>query len=247
MQIRAAKSHHNLHCTEDNGPLSQSLLSLMSKGEQMPDVADLLSPIESRSCEFEQRGPPEAATLEVHAPERYIPPMSRQHSPGQVLAANYPSAEPRNVEHPAVQLRKQISMAQLEARLGDCNSMAVSDMLFLGTDDTNNMLAADQQQEMAKRRQSRFRLGLDFQLDEPFHRSSRYLYDVPNSPSSNGAQSTISRALQWSHRISQNSNRKLRRTNSSLVDQHTIYDIYEESIWHTARTPAASVNDGVAK
>ncbi|KAJ2250937.1 hypothetical protein H4S00_003506 [Coemansia sp. D1744] len=248
MQIRAAKSHHNLHCTEDNWQLSQSLLSLMSKGEQMPGVADLLSPIESRSCEFEQEGPPEEATLEAHAPESSIPPISRQHSQGQLLAANYPSVEPRSVEHPAVQLRKQISMAQLEARLSNCNSMVVSDMLFLGTDDTDsNMLAADQQQGTAKRRQSRFRLGLDFQLDEPFYRSSRYLYDVPNSPSSNGAQSTISRALQWSHRISQNSNRKLRRTNSSLVDQHTIYDIYEESIWHTARTPAASVNDGVAK
>ncbi|KAJ2478612.1 hypothetical protein IWW56_003611 [Coemansia sp. RSA 2131] len=248
MQIRAAKSHHNLTCTEDNGPLSQSLLSLMSKGEQMPDVADLLSPIESRSCEFEQ-GPSEAATLAAHAPESSIPPpMPGQHSPGQLLADNYPSAEPHNVEHPAVQLRKQISMAQLEARLNNRNSMVVSDMLFLGTDESdNNTLAADQQQGMAKRRQSRFRLGLDFQLDEPSHRSSRYLYDVPNSSSSNGMQSTISRALQWSHRISQNSNRKLRRTNSSLIDQHKIYDIYEESIWHTAHTPAASADDGVAK
>ncbi|KAJ1940667.1 hypothetical protein EC988_006968, partial [Linderina pennispora] len=49
-------------------------------------------------------------------------------------------------------------------------------------------------------------------LQEHAKRASRYLYDVPN--------------IQQPRRIS--------RASRSLLDQHKIYDIYEESLWHSA-------------
>ncbi|KAJ2355284.1 hypothetical protein GGF43_002776 [Coemansia sp. RSA 2618] len=246
LQARGAKSHHNLHCVEDDGSLSQSLLSLFNKGEQMPDVADLLSPIESRSREFEAAMPPKSATLVPYKPEYGVPPPAPgNHAQGQMFTSNASSADVRNVGRPAVLLRKQMSMAQMEARLSNRNSMIVSDMFFPGADelDSGSLATCDDQAQQqnikAKRRQSRFQLDLDFQFDRPSRPTSRYLYDVPSSPSSSGMQSTISRALKWSHRISQNS--QLRRS-SSHIDQHKIYDIYEESIWHTTHTstPTAS-------
>ncbi|KAJ1804079.1 hypothetical protein LPJ75_005690, partial [Coemansia sp. RSA 2598] len=48
-QLRAAKSHHNLQAPEDNGVLSQSMLSMASKVEPLLDVVDLLMPIECGS------------------------------------------------------------------------------------------------------------------------------------------------------------------------------------------------------
>ncbi|KAJ2738094.1 hypothetical protein H4R23_001389 [Coemansia sp. Cherry 401B] len=245
LQARAAKSHHNLSCPEDNGPLSQSLLSLMSKSEQMPEVADLLSPIENCSYESDMGKSSTAATLVSHAPERALPPPMpalRQRSP------DISSIENGDADRPVVQLRKQMSMAQIETRLSNRNSMIVSDMLFPGGDGfcSNTLPTRQQSQERTKRRQSRFQLDLDFQLDKNSRRVSRYLYDVPSSSASNGMQSTISRALQWSQRISQSSHRQLHRTSSSIIDQHKIYDIYEESIWHTAQTPVDTAASGTA-
>ncbi|KAJ2822159.1 hypothetical protein GGI24_004022, partial [Coemansia furcata] len=66
------------------------------------------------------------------------------------------------------------------------------------------------------------------------HRTSRYLYDVPTNPSSGGVQGTLSKAFSWSQRIGQGSSKRPNRTSSLAIDQHKIYDIYEESIWHNS-------------
>ncbi|KAJ2454562.1 hypothetical protein EV183_001433 [Coemansia sp. RSA 2336] len=240
MQPRAAKSHHNLCYAEDTGALSQSLLSLMSKGERMPEVADLLSPIASQSYESDIDQSSIKVTMQPQPS-----PMSTYSNSIRSLKTTGASSY-KSPERPPVLLRKQMSMAQMEDRLNNRNSMVVSDMFFSGAvDDTEakgRTFPASMALEQAKvkRRQSRFQLDLDFQLDKSSRRTSRFLYDVPSSSPATGMQSTLARALQWSHRISQNGHRPLKRTNSSLVDQHKIYEIYEESIWHSTETPESS-------
>ncbi|KAJ2632538.1 hypothetical protein H4R22_001180 [Coemansia sp. RSA 1290] len=248
MQPRAAKSHHNLCYIEDTGALSQSLLSLMSKGERMPEVADLLSPIASQSYESDI----DQSSIKATVQSQVLEPMEPQPSPMSTYSNSIRSLKTtdassyKSPERPPVLLRKQMSMAQMEDRLNNRNSMVISDMYFSGAVDDNGVkgrtLPASMVPEQAKvkRRQSRFQLDLDFQLDKSSRRTSRFLYDVPSSSPTTGMQSTLARALQWSHRISHNGHRPLKRASSSIVDQHKIYEIYEESIWHSTETPESS-------
>ncbi|KAJ2846636.1 hypothetical protein GGI22_006193, partial [Coemansia erecta] len=68
-------------------------------------------------------------------------------------------------------------------------------------------------------------------------RTSRYLYNVPSGPFRSSIPGPLAKALQWPQRIGNGAPRRLRRTRSSVIDQHKIYDIYEEAIWHSSRTP----------
>ncbi|KAJ2851389.1 hypothetical protein IWW36_001156 [Coemansia brasiliensis] len=245
MQLRAAKSHHNLCYIEDTGALSQSLLSLMSKGERMPEVADLLSPIANQSYESDM----DRSSIKLMVQPQVSEPVVPQPSPMSTHSCSIKS--PKNTiasspERPPVLLRKQMSMAQMEDRLSNRNSMVVSDMFFSRATEDDDAKSRTlptsiiSGQGKVKRRQSRFQLDLDFHLDKGSHRTSRFLYDVPSSSSATGMQSTLTRALQWSQRISQNGHRQLKRTSSSIIDQHKIYEIYEESIWHSTETPVST-------
>ncbi|KAJ2162912.1 hypothetical protein GGF46_000295 [Coemansia sp. RSA 552] len=255
-QPRAAQSHYNLHCVDDNAPLSESFLSLVYKGEQMSEIAHLMSPIASGSFESDMAKSSGTITLVSHTHENDVPPLPRgrgdQRPPARDNNAEpiTPSSSQGGV--PFVKLRKQMSMAQMEARYNNRNSMVVSDMLFpleIG-DSSNGAPSVDDQQppSEAKRRQSRFDLDFDFPLDLNIRPNSRYLYDVPNAPmgSSEGSGRASSKALQSSHRLSQSVPVQLRRTRSSIINHHKIYDIYEESIWHIAHTatPVTSQPDG---
>ncbi|PIA13398.1 hypothetical protein COEREDRAFT_89601 [Coemansia reversa NRRL 1564] len=251
---RGAKSHHHLPCVSDNAPLSQSLVSLANKGEQMSEVADLLSPIESGSYESDMEQSSEAITLVSHAHEHAVlRPKTSHHHQGPQTRHNVSATSHYNEDVPATQLRKQISMAQIESRYNNRNSMVVSDMLFSSTcefggegfDAENPHLQLQPQAQKYRpqtrnHRQSCYQLDVDFNFDRSTNRASRYLYDVPCCSSVNGMQSTISKALQWPHRISQSAPKQLHRTRSSIIDQYKIYDIYEESIWHKTQTPSSS-------
>ncbi|KAJ2802429.1 hypothetical protein H4R20_003284 [Coemansia guatemalensis] len=251
---RAAKSHHHLPCVGDNAPLSQSLLSLANKGEQMSEVADLLSPIESGSYESDMEKSSGAITLVSHNHEQAASQPKKSHGRQRPQSRSNVSATSNcNGSVPATQLRKQMSMAQIESRYNNRNSMVVSDMLFPSTHvfggegfDVKNPHLQSQPQAQQHRpqtrnnRQSCYQLDVDLNFDKSTRRASRYLYDVPGGSSGNGVQSTISKALQWPHRVSQSAPKQLHRTRSSIIDQYKIYDIYEESIWHKTQTPTSS-------
>ncbi|KAJ2615397.1 hypothetical protein H4S08_001248 [Coemansia sp. RSA 1365] len=131
---RGAKSHHHLPCVSDNAPLSQSLVSLANKGEQMSEVADLLSPIESGSYESDMEQSLEAITLvsQIHE-NAVLRPKTSHHQQEPQSRHNVSATSHYNDDVPATQIRKQISMAQIESRYNNRNSMVVSDMLFPST------------------------------------------------------------------------------------------------------------------
>ncbi|KAJ2082896.1 hypothetical protein H4R24_001226 [Coemansia sp. RSA 988] len=251
---RAARSQHHLPCVSDNTPLSESLLSLANKGEQMSEVADLLSPIESGSYESDMERSSGVITLVSHNHEPGVSqPETPQCHQRQQTCSNVPTTSSCNGGVPATQLRKQMSMAHIESKYNNRNSMVVSDMLFSSTNafggedfDSKNPHLQFQPQARQHRPQTKnsrlscYRLDVDLNFDKSASRASRYLYDVPGCSSGNGVQSTISKALQWPHRVSQSAPKQLHRTRSSIIDQYKIYDIYEESIWHKAQTPASS-------
>ncbi|KAJ1736182.1 hypothetical protein LPJ61_000141 [Coemansia biformis] len=129
-------------------------------------------------------------------------------------------------------------MVQMGIRNNSRNSMVVGDMLFPGIGSNDRGLALPAEKK-ALPKSTRYTMDAELAADIGTRRESRYLYDVPGSSLGGSVHGTISRALQWSQRISHGPPRQLHRTRSSIVDQHKIYDIYEESIWHTARTPIA--------
>ncbi|KAJ2705651.1 hypothetical protein FB645_002246 [Coemansia sp. IMI 203386] len=136
---------------------------------------------------------------------------------------------------PALMPRKQISMAELEARCRNRNSMLVSGTLLPAiSPEVSNELS----------RHSRFqRDEADVQLDKRLRRASRYLYDVPSGGSlGNGMQGTLSKAFNWPQRIGRSSSKRAEKTKSTVIDQYKIYDIYEESIWHSTHTAGAGID-----
>ncbi|KAJ2787559.1 hypothetical protein GGI15_000639 [Coemansia interrupta] len=237
-QLRAARSHHNLQNPEDCGVLSQSMLSMASKIEPMPDVADLLSPIECDSYEYvaEEDKPTGIITLVSHHTneEPLSPPASAfpmQSAPETSVASN---GVRTRVAGPIP--RKQMSMAQLEARCINRNSMLVSGTLLPAV----HMAAADDLAQQSRNTRD----PLDIQLDKRLRRASRYLYDVPGSGplgSGGGVQETLSKALNWPQRLGRTASKRDTRTNSTVIDQYKIYDIYEESIWHSTHAAGSGV------
>ncbi|KAJ1813165.1 hypothetical protein LPJ75_003309, partial [Coemansia sp. RSA 2598] len=80
-------------------------------------------------------------------------------------------------------------------------------------------------------------------LEKRLRRASRYLYDVPNGGSvGNGMQGTLSKAFHWPQRIGRSTSRRAEKTKSTVIDQYKIYDIYEESIWHSTHTAGAGID-----
>ncbi|KAJ2712316.1 hypothetical protein H4R19_002817 [Coemansia spiralis] len=274
LHARAAQSHHHLPYAKDSGPLSQSLMSLTSRGEQVSDMAELLTPIEYESCEFGCTHSSETSALasQAHEPAlpppalaenvadfhqyEYRPPSPSHPSPPSPLPPPPHQREPQQLtpllprsnglSRPSISYGEQatfvppvgIGMAQHNMGIYR-NSMVVGNVLFPGLDAGSHDLAPPAGRRQAPR-PSGGMAGAELAADIGSHRASRYLYDVPGSSSGGSIQGALSRALQWSQRISQGPPHRLHRTRSSIVDQHKIYDIYEESIWHTAQTPATA-------
>ncbi|KAJ2866416.1 hypothetical protein GGH94_001535 [Coemansia aciculifera] len=242
---RAAKSHHNLLQTEESPLLSQSLFSMNSRCEPMSDVADLLTPIESRSYEFDMGKSTGTITLvsHTHAPSTTSSVGQQIHRhPGP---AGNSAGLSREVHYqiPTPMPRKQASMSQIGNRQSNRNSMFIAGSLLPAID-------MDESEELHNRQSEQPNLcitSLGSRASNSALRTSRYLYDVPTSAPSGGVQGTLSKAFSWSQRIGQGSSKRPNRTSSLAIDQHKIYDIYEESIWHssshishTAPEPAAS-------
>ncbi|KAJ1823632.1 hypothetical protein LPJ73_009383, partial [Coemansia sp. RSA 2703] len=199
--LRAARSHHNLQHPDDCGVLSQSMLSMASKIEPMPDVTDLLSPIQRDSYEYE---------AEDHKATGVITLVSHHHTNDEPPTSTWPPVIPLNnaAEHSAPLApaagnaarprvaapmpRKQMSMAQLEARCMNRNSMLVSGTLLPAV----SMGVAD---DLAQHSRTA-RDPPDVQLDKRLRRASRYLYDVPGA--SLGVQETLNKAFNWPQRLS---------------------------------------------
>ncbi|KAJ2797103.1 hypothetical protein H4R21_004450 [Coemansia helicoidea] len=258
LQMRAAQSHHHLPYAKDSEPLSRSLMSLASRGEPGSEVVELLTPIEYESCEFIGASSSGSVVLLSHAHEpallrpalveneanchqyEYQPPSTKQLTPLLPHSSEVSRPGTSHDERAAAVLPVRMSLA-FDSPGNYRNSMVVGNLLFPGLDGGSlgqaAAAAAAERQEAAKPS----RLVLDGELPGNIgaRRASRYLYDVPGSPAGGGIQGTLSRAVQWSQRISQGPPHRLHRTRSSIVDQHKIYDIYEESIWHTAQTPIA--------
>ncbi|KAJ1897262.1 hypothetical protein LPJ71_006392, partial [Coemansia sp. S17] len=243
--IRAAKSHHNLLQAEESPLLSQSLFSMNSRCEPMPDVADLLTPIESRSYESDMGKSTGTITLvsHTHAPSTNSS-VGQQVYRHQGLAGNSAGLS-REVHYQITTPlpRKQASMSQIGNRQSNRNSMFIAGSLLPAVD-------MDESEELHHRQSehpNRCKTSLGSRASKSALRTSRYLYDVPPSAPSGGVQGTLSKAFSWSQRIGQGSSKRPNRTSSLAIDQHKIYDIYEESIWHnsshishTAPEPAIS-------
>ncbi|KAJ2747198.1 hypothetical protein GGI20_000719 [Coemansia sp. BCRC 34301] len=238
--VRAAKSHHNLLQTEESPFLSQSLFSINSRCEPMPDVADLLTPIECRSYESDMGKSTGTIMLVSHT---YAPltTLSGEQKLGHNSEASpiHNTGSSRGVHYlaPSPIAHKQASMSQIGIRESNRNSMFIAGALLpaINMDEDMELHRQCQQQQL-----SRCQDSLGSRLNKREHRTSRYLYDVPRSSSSGGLQGTLSKAFSWSQRIGQGSPKRLNRASSLAVDQHKIYDIYEESLWHNiAHAPHA--------
>ncbi|KAI9501884.1 hypothetical protein BX070DRAFT_227497 [Coemansia spiralis] len=235
--LRAAKSHQNLLTTNESPSFSQSMFSLASKGEQMPEIAGLLSPIDTnRSYESTIEKSSGTITLVSHAHAHSTAPGTDNHHEQPSFGIHNNMEEEHVYQPPPVmpKPRKQLSMAQIEARLSNRNSMFIADVLLSGVDSATDNVAAQPTDWIKKNKRKPEQLELDIPIDVTSHRTSRYLYNVPSGPFGSSMHGTLSKALQWPHRVSQSAPRRLCRTRSSVLDQHKIYDIYEEAIWHTS-------------
>ncbi|KAJ2644733.1 hypothetical protein GGF44_000452 [Coemansia sp. RSA 1694] len=231
--IRGARSHHNLQQAEESPFLSQSLFSITSRCEPMPDVADLLTPIENRSYESDMGKSTGTIMLvsHTHAPSTALDAEQQLHvnqAPPQLLHSALSSGEV-HYQIPRPMPRKQVSMSQVGIRQSNRNSMFISGALLPAVDmDEGEEL---HHQSQSQKQPSHYQSSLGSRLNKCEHRTSRYLYDVP---ASGGVQGTLSKALNWSQRIGHGSPRRSKRASSLAVDQHKIYDIYKESPWHNS-------------
>ncbi|KAJ2021694.1 hypothetical protein GGI06_002140 [Coemansia sp. S85] len=229
-QMRAAKSHHNLQQAEESPLLSQSLFSITSRCEPMPEVADLLTPIENRSYESDMGRSTGTITLvsHTHAPSSTSSIRMQAYRPQGPTASN--SRLSREVHYQDPLPRKQASMSQIGNRQSNRNSMFIAGSLLPAIDmDESDELHNRQPQHSSIRQAS-----LGSQMNKNMHRTSRYLYDVPTGAPNGGVHGSLSKAFSWSQRFGQGSSKRPNRTSSLAIDQHKIYDIYEESIWHSS-------------
>ncbi|KAJ1901279.1 hypothetical protein LPJ66_000896 [Kickxella alabastrina] len=234
LKLRAVKSQYNLKSTEECGLLSDSIFSMVSKAEPMADVTDLLTSIEYQSFESDIGNSSGTITLVSHTHGSSTGSNVSQdcHTRGPADPDTMPTfSGGRSVQ---VQLltpvpRKQKSMAQLEAQSKNRNSMFVSGALL-------PPVAMSSNDELSQQFSWYQKDPVDVQLDKRVRRASRYLYDVPSGSSGGGVHNTLSKAFQWPQRIGRSSFKSSDRPNNTVVDHHKIYDIYEESIWHTTST-----------
>ncbi|KAJ1668454.1 hypothetical protein EV178_000486 [Coemansia sp. RSA 1646] len=250
--VRAVRSYHNLR-SENNSPFSQSFFSLDGKDEPVPETLGCISPVKTTAQPYEnnmETSSSSSGTITlvsyVYGQQPVPPDESGGHRVHQETGAQGCLSEQSLFAVPVP--RRQYSMAQIEARLSNRNSMFVSDALFSGVAssasdtaeqplDKSGCLARNQKQEKVT-----IDIPPQFNIDP--RRTSRYLYNVPSGPFRSSIHGPLAKALQWPQRIGHNAPRRLRRTRSSVIDQHKIYDIYEEAVWHSTRTPqknAASI------
>ncbi|KAJ2816087.1 hypothetical protein FBU31_006702, partial [Coemansia sp. 'formosensis'] len=205
---------------------------MTSRCEPMPEVADLLTPIENRSYESDMGKSTGTITLtsHMHAPST-TSSVGQQLHRHQGIAASGPG--PSREVHYQISTplpRKQASMSQISNRQSNRNSMFIAGSLLPAID----MDECDELHNRQSQQPSRYQASLGSRAMKSAHRTSRYLYDVPTNASSGGVQGTLSKAFSWSQRIGQGSSKRPNRTSSLAIDQHKIYDIYEESIWHNS-------------
>ncbi|KAJ2822160.1 hypothetical protein GGI24_004023 [Coemansia furcata] len=136
VRTRAAKSHHNLLQAEESPLLSQSLFSMTSRCEPMPEVADLLTPIENRSYEFDMGKSTGTITLisHMHAPSK-TSSVGQQLHRNQGVATSGPG--PSREVHYQISTplpRKQASMSQISNRQSNRNSMFIAGSLLPAID-----------------------------------------------------------------------------------------------------------------
>ncbi|KAJ1642009.1 hypothetical protein LPJ64_006101, partial [Coemansia asiatica] len=171
----------------------------------------------------------------VAEPMELMEPMAASDKSGDLLCNSGSSSSVKTRVSTTPMPRKQMSMAQLEARCRNRNSMLVSGALLPA-------VSPDVKDEFSE--QQRFQHDeADVQLEKRLRRTSRYLYDVPNSGGSigNGMQGTLSKAFHWPQRIARSTSKRAEKTKSTVIDQYKIYDIYEESIWHSTHTAGAGI------
>ncbi|KAJ2733191.1 hypothetical protein IW152_003263 [Coemansia sp. BCRC 34962] len=229
-QMRAAKSHHNLQQVEESPLLSQSLFSITSRCEPMSEVADLLTPIENRSYASDMGKSAGTITLvsHTHAPSSTTSIRMQAYRPQGPTTSS--SRLSREVHYQAPLPRKQASMSQISNWQSNRNSMFIAGSLLPAIDmDERDGLHNRQPQQLNLRQAS-----LGSRMNKNTYRTSRYLYDVPISTPSGGIHGSLSKAFSWSQRFGQSSSKRPNRTSSLAIDQHKIYDIYEESIWHSS-------------
>ncbi|KAJ1902708.1 hypothetical protein LPJ81_003456, partial [Coemansia sp. IMI 209127] len=238
--VRAARSHHNLRSTKNNHSCSQSMFSLESKDEPMPDTSEFISPTKSTHS-YGHSTDTSSGTITLVSYAYGQQPVPSDESGGRSGAQNGAGPQSCFSEQslfPVPLPRRQYSMAQIEARLSNRNSMFVSDALFSsvasGSSDIEQPLDKTGGQAGNQRNE---KVTIDAPFDIDPRRTSRYLYNVPSGPFRSSIHGPLAKALQWPQRISNGAPRRLRRTRSSVIDQHKIYDIYEEAIWHSSRTP----------
>ncbi|KAJ2724886.1 hypothetical protein GGI07_001635 [Coemansia sp. Benny D115] len=223
----------------------------------MPEVADLLSPIEYQVYDSDldnsastiplasQDGVAAATSANSGTNARVLTPQPEAvpgadtkaqplHSSQQ--APDFERGQQVSVAHPQSFVpvpRKQMSMAQLEARIKSRNSMLVAGTLLPAVsmsscDDLSNRFGP-QKDESALLAEKRLR------------RASRYIHDAPVGAIDFGsdhmwAQLSTSSGNGEEKHIGQGFARRTNRVSQVVADQNKIYSIYGESVWHSTYT-----------
>ncbi|KAI8326500.1 hypothetical protein GQ54DRAFT_319128 [Martensiomyces pterosporus] len=247
--VRAAKSHHNL-LKRDEGSKSffQSIFALDTRGEPLPDAADIPSPTDTGSYESDAGKSSGTITLvsHTHGPSTSSSLAQKEKKASLPYETPDPEGNPKSFPTPHPHKLSNIEPAAAAASGGSNdgyrrNSMLISPSALSAA--TGQPAGSSQRHPSHSRpQQKRDQAHLDVQLEKSTYRASRYLYDVPTSipGSSSPSQHSRGSGFSWSQRISQSAPRRINRISKSLFDQHKIYDIYEESIWHTTHTTSYS-------
>ncbi|KAJ1966246.1 hypothetical protein GGI12_000208 [Dipsacomyces acuminosporus] len=220
---------------DDNDDFFQAIFGLDSHKEPSSDnTTDVSSPNDTGSCKSDvckssgtlalvtqSRGPPALPSVVQQAP---APAPCEHAAPLEDEQKQPPTSSTRRFANVGVSPSSAGRMRNLAIFSTSAISAAASQL----PDTTSSAV-----QKSQKRDQSR----LDARLEKSTYRASRYLYDVPTSSSFGDSPAQGARnGFSWSQFISQSVPRRVNGTARSIFDQHKIYDIYEESIWHTAHT-----------
>ncbi|KAJ2608964.1 hypothetical protein EV177_004703 [Coemansia sp. RSA 1804] len=247
--VRAARSHHDLHSTTTNNPsFSQSMFSLESKDKTAPETSAFLSSPEiSQNCEYGTEKSSGTITLVSYVHGQHPASPEQDASTRAPTLQDYCFERQTNSQLPPLSIpvpRRQYSMAQIEARLSNRNSMMISDALFSGVSSSSSSdldQSLDVTGYLTKNRARQDSATEDIPIEVDPRRTSRYLYNVPSGPFRSSMHGPLAKMLQWPQRINHNAPRRIRRTRSSVIDQHKIYDIYEEAIWHSSHIPKRNI------
>lgn len=262
MQPRATKSYHNLKADEESPPLNQSFFSLASRGrgidvggEPMPEIADLLSPIDSSSIKSEMEKSSGTITLVSHVyGQRSTASSGENHhrrdgSSGDVIAEQSLTRMPMPSDGamPSHQPLKRFSMANLGIQRSNRNSAVVSGTLITAADMdfTTGLTEKRPHSSCGKRHSKLLRQNKSNTKGNGRRRSFAHFkaHNQHQTDASNATSDSWTRAVNWSQRINNQGTVRQRDSqtsssgNSAVIDQYKIYDIYEESVWHSAQTP----------